>query len=85
MKIRTSLDSYTATMWIIKKLKSLWNYPQTEDTQTWVWIKLGRNPSKLGKRYIAKMYKDWKLMATYPANKISDLDLSFFEKPWTTT
>lgn len=32
-----------------------------------------RNPSKLGKKYVAKLYKEWKLMATYPANQISDI------------
>lgn len=49
------------------------------EVDTWTWINIEKNPSKLGKRYIAKMYKDWKLIASYPANKISELDLSFFE------
>lgn len=38
-----------------------------------MWIKIEYNTSKLGKRYIAKLYKEWKLIATYPANQISDI------------
>lgn len=45
---------------------------------TWIWINIERNPSKLGKSYIAKMYKDWELIASYPANQISEIDLKFF-------
>ncbi len=41
-------------------------------------IKIEENPTKLGKRYIAKMYKDGKLVASYPADKISDIDLKYF-------
>lgn len=44
---------------------------------TWIWINIERNPSKLGKKYIAKMYKDWELIASYPADEISDIDLKF--------
>ena len=43
------------------------------DVDEWIRIKIERNPSKLGKRYIAKLYNDWKLMATFPANQISDI------------
>ena len=42
-------------------------------------IRIEKNPSKLWKKYIAKMYKDGELLATYPANKISEIDLTFFE------
>lgn len=54
--------------------------PKKEEVSkdTWIWINIERNPSKLGKRYIAKMYKDWELIASYPANKISDINLDFF-------
>lgn len=41
-------------------------------------IEIKENKSKLWKRYIAKMYKDGKLIATYPADKITDIDLSYF-------
>lgn len=41
-------------------------------------IKIEENKSKLWKKYIAKMYKDGKLIATYPADKITDIDLSYF-------
>lgn len=52
--------------------------PVKLDVDEWIRINIERNPSKLGKRYIAKMYKDWKLMASYPANQISEIDLKFF-------
>lgn len=52
--------------------------PVKLDVDEWIRINIERNPSKLGKRYIAKMYKDWKLIATYPANQISEIDLKFF-------
>lgn len=69
-------------MWIIEKITSLWQKPQEKKEElsvdTWIWINIERNPSKLGKRYIAKMYKDWELIASFPADKISDIDLKFF-------
>lgn len=69
-------------MWIIKRIASLWQKepPKKEEVSkdTWIWINIERNPSKLGKRYIAKMYKDWELIASYPANEISDINLKFF-------
>lgn len=42
-------------------------------------IEIEENKSDLGKKYIAKLYKDGRLMATYPADKISDIDLSYFD------
>lgn len=42
-------------------------------------IEIEKNTSRLGKRYVAKMYKDGRLMATFPANQISDIDLSYFD------
>ena len=54
-------------------------------TLKWIWIKIEHNESKLGKRYIAKLYRDWKLMASYPANQISDIDLSFLDPNQITT
>ena len=45
---------------------------------TWMIIKIEKNPKKLWKRYIAKMYKDGKLLASYPANQISEIDLKYF-------
>lgn len=69
-------------MWIIKRITSLWGKESTKREEaskdTWIWINIERNPSKRGKRYIAKMYKDWELIASYPADKISDIDLKFF-------
>ena len=45
---------------------------------TWMVIRICKNPTKLWKRYIAKMYKDGKLVASYPANDITDIDLKYF-------
>lgn len=45
---------------------------------TWLVIRICKNPTKLWKKYIAKMYKDWELIASYPANQISEIDLKFF-------
>ena len=64
-------------MWIIKRITRL-RHKKEFPKDTWIWINIECNPSKLGKRYIAKMYKDWELIASYPADKISDIDLKFF-------
>lgn len=64
-------------MWIIKRITSL-RHKKELPKDTWIWINIERNPSKLGKRYIAKMYNDGMLIATYPADEISDIDLKFF-------
>lgn len=40
----------------------------TENT-TWLW-----------KRYVAKQYKDGKLIASYPADKLCEIDLLYFVK-----
>lgn len=45
-----------------------------------MYIEILENTSGMGKRYIAKMYKDGKLVASYPANQISNIDLSYFDK-----
>ena len=42
------------------------------------WIMIQENKSKLWKRWIAKQYKDWELIASYPADHLYDIDLSFF-------
>ena len=44
------------------------------------YIELRENTSWMGKRYIAVMWKNWKVVAFYPANRLSDIDLSYFEK-----
>lgn len=71
-------------MWIIKRITSLWEKESTNEERisrdTWIWINIERNPSKLGKRYIAKMYNNGRLIASYPADKISDIDLHYFNK-----
>ena len=36
------------------------------------------NNSKLGKRYVVKEYKDWKLMRTYPYDSLADIHLQGF-------
>lgn len=47
------------------------------------YIEIERNQSGIGKRYIARQYKDGNLVASYPANELSEIDLSFFEEqPW---
>lgn len=42
------------------------------------WILIQENQTKLWKRWIAKQYKDWDLVASYPADHLYDIDLSFF-------
>ena len=37
-----------------------------------------KNNSKLGKRYIVKWYKDWKLMATQPVNYLDQIERKYF-------
>lgn len=41
-------------------------------------IVIEENKSKLWKRWIAKQYKDGQLIASYPADKLSEIDLTFF-------
>lgn len=41
-------------------------------------ILIQENKTKLWKRWIAKQYKDGKLIASYPANKLSEIDFNFF-------
>lgn len=38
------------------------------------------NKSKLWKRYVAKQYKDGQLIASYPADKLCEIDLTYFVK-----
>lgn len=46
-------------------------------------IEIRENETNLGKRYIARQYKDGELVASYPADELSEIDLSFFEEqPW---
>jgi hypothetical protein len=43
-------------------------------------IEIRENETNLGKRYIARQYEDGKLVASYPADELSEIDLSFFEE-----
>lgn len=43
-------------------------------------ILITENKSKLWKRWIAKQYKNWELIASYPADKLSEIDLTYFVK-----
>jgi hypothetical protein len=43
-------------------------------------IEIRENETNLGKRYIARQYKDGNLVASYPADELSEIDLSFFEE-----
>lgn len=43
-------------------------------------ILIQKNTSNLGKKYVAKLYRDGKLIASTPANDLSDLDFIFLER-----
>lgn len=43
-------------------------------------VKVYENNSKLWMRFVAKLYRGWKLIASTPANKLSDLDFTFLDK-----
>ena len=43
-------------------------------------ITIEKNESKLWKRYVAKQYKDGELIASYPADKLCEIDLAYFVK-----
>ena len=43
-------------------------------------IIITENKSWLWKRYVAKQYKDGKLIASYPADKLCEIDLTYFVK-----
>lgn len=43
-------------------------------------ITIEKNESKLWKRYVAKQYKDGELIASYPADKLCEIDLTYFVK-----
>ena len=40
-------------------------------------IVIKENESSLGKRYIARRYKDGVLVASYPADELTEIDLTF--------
>lgn len=44
------------------------------------WIMITENKSKLWKRWVAKQYRDGQLIASFPANSLKEIDLSFFVK-----
>lgn len=43
-------------------------------------IRITENKSWLWKRWIAKQYKDGQLIASYPADTLSEIDLTYFVK-----
>lgn len=43
-------------------------------------IIITENKSWLWKRYVAKQYKDGELIASYPADKLCEIDLTYFVK-----
>ena len=43
-------------------------------------VMITENKSWLWKRYVAKQYKDGKLIASYPADKLCEIDLTYFVK-----
>ena len=43
-------------------------------------LRIEENPTRYWKKYVAKQYKDGKLIASYPADKLSEIDLTFFVK-----
>ena len=48
--------------------------------QRGLYIEITENKSWLWKRYVAKQYKDGKLIASYPADKLCEIDLTYFVK-----
>ena len=43
-------------------------------------IIITENKSWLWKRYVAKQYRDGELIASYPADKLCEIDLTYFVK-----
>ena len=43
-------------------------------------ITIEENKSWLWKRYVAKQYRDGELIASYPADKLCEIDLTYFVK-----
>ena len=43
-------------------------------------IEIHENKSWLWKRYVAKQFRDGELIASYPADKLSEIDLTYFVK-----
>ena len=46
----------------------------------WKAILITENKSWFWKRYVAKQYKDGELIASYPADKLCEIDLTYFVK-----
>ena len=46
----------------------------------WKAILITENKSWLWKRYVAKQYRDGELIASYPADKLCEIDLTYFVK-----